>query len=784
MTIDGVKPMKKPLQTIGALFLSGALLLSGLGTGDAALGNVKYVNIDMDGTKLDLDVRPFIDANSRTIVPIRFIGTNMGYEVTWDNAKKQARVQNGTDELLLTVDSNRARVNDREVILDTTAVIHEGRTMVPLRFVGENMGVEVGYKAETSTVLLRTDRVAQKTLEKVQVDVSSVLNVRSEPRTDRDNVIGKAENGQVFTVKGEQAGWYQIDFGGQSGWISADYALPHTWRTVWVDKEKEPAGGEDIPLKNVRKFEVTVSAGTTLNIRSSPSMSGAILGKAAPGDRFDYLSQSGSWMQIRYGTQTAYAHGDYGKLVTVQEIDWDNVRVERARVSVAILNFRTTPEVLHDNSNRIAQLSFGQEFKILSWDNEKWYEVRLDDGRQGWVSRAYVELLDDEGNPVTDRDPSGERHIRVFLPQGPNINIRSGPSASHEIVGSAKTGDVFQILGENQNWYRVALPDGRTGHMASWLGQTRMEQRYPGQILETDRRQLATLTTLETDGSRVTVGSDRDLLYKVFYINDPARIMIQFYDVTLGSGVSRELKPSGGLLNRVTVQSWGENQVRMMLEFSSPAGLTVDPVNGQRTLAFKGTNAPLAGRTVVVDPGHGAYRANGRFDPGAISPGGLQEHVVNMEVAQNVRNRLTALGANVIMTHGDSGQIIRMDLEDRVALANRSGGDIFVSIHSDSMPSNPAANGMTTYYHNGNGNVSEKQRLAGLVQDELSKATGRPNRGVRTANFHVIRYTQMPSILMEVGFLSNPQEEALLRTSSFRAQAADGIVQGILRYFQ
>jgi N-acetylmuramoyl-L-alanine amidase len=137
----------------------------------------------------------------------------------------------------------------------------------------------------------------------------------------------------------------------------------------------------------------------------------------------------------------------------------------------------------------------------------------------------------------------------------------------------------------------------------------------------------------------------------------------------------------------------------------------------------------------------------------------------------------------VILTH-DDGKLINMDLDDRVDLANDRDADIFVSIHSDSYPGNPLACGMATYYYHGNGNIDQKIDLATEVQDNLALYTGRPNNGIKLKRFFVIKNTDMPSILVEVGFLSNAVEEQLLQTSSFRSLAAEGIVNGILTYFE
>lgn len=767
------------------LFLALTIVLAG--ALPPALAQTPQISLTLNGSTMESDVPPYIDTNSRTIVPIRVIGTGLGHKVDWNGEKKEVRIQGAGTDIFLTVDSRQARVNGRTVEMDTTAVIRDGRTMLPLRFVAENLGARVTFEPASKTVAIRTDQVAVRTVTKVKVQVSTVLNVRSAPRTDQNNILGKAANGEVFSVTGRENGWYRIDYQGKTGWISEEYAVPEATQVTWVDREEaEPEKPADsgVPTKTVTRFQVVISHSSTLNIRTQPSMTASVLGKASHGDQFDYISRSGSWVQIRYGGSGAWVHGDYGKLVEVEQVDWDRVVPEQGRINSEVVNVRSTPEALSDNSNRIAQVVFGDPVKILSSDNQEWYQVELSGGQKGWVVKRAVDLLDAEGNPISDQQLNLNVPARVLVVNTRDSNVRQGPGTTHPVVAISQPGDILPILAEQGQWYQVALPDGRNGFISGSLGQTRSEQTFDGQIEDVKRSQLAAITELSVRDDQVTVKSDRDLLYKVFYINDPARVLIRFYDVTLAGGLAGSHSASGSRLTGVETVQYGENQVHLLMNFSAPAGMEVTSVSGQKQVSFQGTAAPLAGRTVVLDPGHGAYRASGAFDPGAISPGGLKEYESNLDTALKTRDRLLALGARVIMTHGENSQLIRMDLEDRTKLANASGADIFVSIHSDSMPSNPAVNGISAFYHNGNGNITEKQRLAALLLEELCGSTGRNSRGVKTANFYVIKNTNIPSALVEIGFLTNPVEEQLLRTPEFRAKAADGIAAAIARYFQ
>jgi len=172
---------------------------------------------------------------------------------------------------------------------------------------------------------------------------------------------------------------------------------------------------------------------------------------------------------------------------------------------------------------------------------------------------------------------------------------------------------------------------------------------------------------------------------------------------------------------------------------------------------------------VFIDAGHGGS------DPGTVWYG-FQEKTANIDIALRVKAKLEAGGFYVYMTR--TGDIART-LDERVALANASGADIFISIHNNASIS-PAANGTETYWCS-NG-VSGSSQLANFIQTNVVSAAGRVSRGVKTADFRVIKYTKMPAALVECAFVSNQTECSLLKTPEFREKLASGIYQGIRKF--
>ncbi len=179
---------------------------------------------------------------------------------------------------------------------------------------------------------------------------------------------------------------------------------------------------------------------------------------------------------------------------------------------------------------------------------------------------------------------------------------------------------------------------------------------------------------------------------------------------------------------------------------------------------------PRLGR-VVIDAGHG-----GR-DPGAIAADGPAEKTVNLAVARRVAGCLADAGVDVRMTRRDDRFI---ELNDRADFANRSGCDLFVSIHADSAPRTGAA-GCTMYV--ARGADADSVTAAELLERRMMTVVGN-SRGVREANFRVLVRTTCPAVLIETGFLSNAHEAALLADARYRQRIADAIARAIVDFLR
>ena len=226
----------------------------------------------------------------------------------------------------------------------------------------------------------------------------------------------------------------------------------------------------------------------------------------------------------------------------------------------------------------------------------------------------------------------------------------------------------------------------------------------------------------------------------------------------------------------------GAQRVTITLTSPTPHSLLVEGGEVQILLG----RLELAELKVVIDAGHGGH------DTGAVGRSGLREKDVNLDIAQRLRRLLREMGVNVVLTREDDDPVRpwtrgnreeqRAELMTRCRIANEMDADLFVSIHSNARRANPMQyRGTETYYRK-----PDSLDFCRVMQQEMVKALGLPDGGVirHPKPIIVLSYTDMPAVLVEVGYLSHPDDEALLATDETRQRAAQGIVNGIKRYVE
>ena len=186
---------------------------------------------------------------------------------------------------------------------------------------------------------------------------------------------------------------------------------------------------------------------------------------------------------------------------------------------------------------------------------------------------------------------------------------------------------------------------------------------------------------------------------------------------------------------------------------------------------------PLVGRTIVLDAGHGG------FDPGATTADGLEEKTINLEITLKLAALLREAGMQVVLTRDQDVALAHTKKEDmaaRVQIAKNSGCDLLLSIQANKF-STASERGCQVFYHPKD---AASKMLANSIQEEMRRLLKNTRRkSLSLADSYLLRNLSMPSAIVEVGFLSHPQEAALLADGFYQAEVAWSIYSGILQYF-
>ncbi len=210
---------------------------------------------------------------------------------------------------------------------------------------------------------------------------------------------------------------------------------------------------------------------------------------------------------------------------------------------------------------------------------------------------------------------------------------------------------------------------------------------------------------------------------------------------------------------------------------------------------------PLEGRIICLDPGHCVTEEAGKGYREPISPlsdetkprylsgtrgASLTEEQLNLQVALKLRDALEALGAEVVMTREVSE--ISLPNTERCRIANESGADVHVHIHADGSEST-SANGVSVLIPDGDllgtpSIVEESARLGQLMVDCVSEATGAKNRGtVPRSDLTGLNFSEIPSVFIEMGFMTNPEEDALLSSGEYQDKIVAGMANSLMDWY-
>ena len=414
---------------------------------------------------------------------------------------------------------------------------------------------------------------------------------------------------------------------------------------------------------------------------------------------------------------------------------------------------------------------------------------------------------------------------------GDHINVREGPGTGYAIVGELNKGDSVAVLDKSGDWYKVKLSNGNgwvfgsfvqvseqnpDNSPAPWLysstGSTGNVEQVKTEVTPITQKSVQAMPewlrpregksdSSNTDDTgqdkpdekpfvwnggslkKIDVNNNKDsvvvvvystdkLMVNAFTIKDPNRLVLDLTGVIPGE-IANTINVSSDIVKQVRTAWFSKDPVksRIVIDLIKPSGYRTTLSNDQKTLTveiYKQTKFTDGKKLIAIDPGHG-----GR-DPGCIGNSGLFEKDVTLDIAQQLAVLLKNSGYEAVLTRTNDTYL---ELDERTDYANKMGADLFISVHINSSEGQTAS-GTSTHYRSDEGKV-----LSTYIQSALMSALERKNRGIQYNNFAVLRTSNMTSALVELAFISNPEEEALLKTDDFRKKAANALVQGIKNYY-
>ncbi len=348
--------------------------------------------------------------------------------------------------------------------------------------------------------------------------------------------------------------------------------------------------------------------------------------------------------------------------------------------------------------------------------------------------------------------------------------IRTGPQSGYKLLYQPG-GIRFVAIGKAGEWLKLKLAENVEG----WARQEFFDSLPLGTPVPKSNIKLIR-TSSSSDRTKIRIPLSQKIPYEISQELDPPVLILKLYggnsDVDwirydTADEIIREIK-------------WEQLQkgifcLKVYLKQKKFWGYDVYYMGNELNLEIKKgpeVKSRLKGLKICLDPGHSP-------DPGAVGPTGLEEKVVNLEIAQKLKKLLEKNGAEVILTRYGQEAV---GIYERPEKAVQTNCHILISIHNNALPDgvNPFnGHGVSTYYYH-----PQSLKLARAIQKELTGELNIPDEGLYYGNLALTRPYQLLSVLVECAFIMLPEQEELLRSEGFQKKIASGIYHGILNYLK
>lgn len=581
----------------------------------------------------------------------------------------------------------------------------------------------------------------------------SVVNVRANNNTDSD-VVGQVVSGTTLTYTAKKDDWYQVTLSdGKTGWIAG-----------WLVTELASAGGGSAGADTSTTTPTTSGntsgkisiTGNVVNVRASNNTDSEVVAKVNSGDILSYTLKQDNWYKVTLsGGQTGWVAGWLATDITSSSSGSSS---SSGTSGGGVVTGSGSLDIDSAHVLKMAQ-SGSSTVLTLTGINSGDYKITKN-------SDSSLTVRVNSGNFKPQSYTVGKYGVKSIAITGQLMTIQFDNEVTYtaKLQNSSELVITAQSTGSSSSSSSPSSPSDNQGSSTAAVNPFKVNHMAPGDDKTITELSVGAGNTIQVTSATAT------------------QVVLSIANNSLASFTP--MTNSIGPLSSMTARSLGNNTVEVTLNLKKGAYCVFDQVNNNLLITTHSrnwaTSQGLQGKTIVLDPGHGGS------DPGAIGMVlGVTDAEVGLNVCNALKTMLEAQGAKVIMTRSDANGFLSVG--ERAQLSNNVNADIFVSVHANSAKPNTAPFGTQIYYYAPSSSLTLaaqkpiRMELAQLVSDNINAQTNRKS-GIYTKNLGVLRENDSPSILVETGFLSNAEEEALLANPEYIHKIATGIYQGLVQY--
>ncbi|NLP46555.1 MAG: AMIN domain-containing protein [Epulopiscium sp.] len=710
--------------------------------GQVYLYDHRPVVLKINGNTISTGIMPPVILEGRTLVPAREVFESLGATVEWIEKTKEIIILSEEHFITLQIDNKVAIVGDEQHMMDVESkLIHykEGnitKTMIPFRFVAEVLGYQVDWDQENYII----DAIPKEPVDTQEPEDPS--NVDHPKDSDPSNDLEKPKENQEDQDS--------------DGFLDQDYLnKPMKASFIWEKEEREEEWlVSPQPIIREEYAEVNIHSVQCVDITEEKSI--VQIMATGPITYFEHhiwenklvVDIDNSNMALSHLDQIAKNHS----LIKSISASQYSVDPKKTRVVFELLNTQTKYQImLSPNRQNIEIQFFPNSIQSVSMNTMEEQDIIQIEGT--WGPEVEILRLTNPDRLVIDIpytiNPFGGNEERTLGQYVEGVRTSQYTSNTTRLVLDVKGQPDYKIQRQGEQKIQIVLTEPTYQNIEYVNGA------FIGVKLKKDPHD-----SLPMD----------QILHEDQY-NMKKYILTLPGDYTSWYGVG-EMKVNDGVLGNIQIQNNSQAQTQLIFTQKSIRAYKIK--EDERYIYIYICNPKeVYQQIVVIDPGHGGK------DPGA-GANGLKEKTLNLDISKRLWQYLNQDPTiKVYMTRMDDTY---PTLQERCILANDVEADLFISIHNNSTGNTIAKGTEVLYFPDSTPHQSglTGKQLAQILYQPLTNQLGMYPRGVipRT-DLYVLKHTTMPAVILEIGFMTNSEDAAKLKTESFQEMAAQAIYEGI-----